>query len=320
MGDIVNIAYQRGTHGNFLRYFIDRFSALTPEITELPFLSNGNSHNPNIKYSSLIDRYHPDYYDTQFINIDKPHILITITEDDLHYLYRLIYTRDPDNQSHDLSVKLNDDYVEFPPELCKMYLEKIKKLYNLKSLLSGKIVLPKYIARDFFKLFYLDSSKDGMMQDDAQLRKIAPKNTFFFPVDAFWNHEKFLKYIKECNLKLDLNLLTADAQAPTLHLLFLKNLHVFQTRNRCKTIFNKILNKEDFDISNIDIVEEAYISAWIEKNYEFVIVPLTNSFFKSTREIVDWLEHYPQHYKAMNPNLPTFNDIPNPFHLWNLKK
>mgnify|MGYP006407987271 FL=1 len=200
-----------------------------------------------------------------------------------------------------------------------MYLEKIKKLYNLKSLLSGKIVLPKYIVRDFFKLHYLDINKDGILQDNIQLRKIAPENTFFFPVDAFWNHGKFLKYIKECNLKLELNL-NLDNTASDLHLLFLKNLHMFQTRDRCKTIFNKILNKEDFDISNIDIVEEACISAWIEKNYEFVIVPLTNSFFKSTREIVEWLEHYPQHYKAMNPNLPTFNDIPNPFHLWNLKK
>ena len=320
MANIVNIAYQGGTHGNFLRYFIDRFSALTPEITELPFLSNGNSHNPNIKYSDLIDRYHPEHHDNQFINTNEPHIFITITEDDTHYLYRFMYTRDGDSGCKDIKVKLNSEYVEFTSDLTEISLEKIKKLYNLKSLSSGKIVLPRYIVRDFFKLHYLDNSKDGILQDNIQLRKIAPKNTFFFPVDAFWNHEKFLKYIKECNLKLDLNLLTADAQAPTLHLLFLKNLHVFQTRNRCKTIFNKILNKEDFDISNIDIVEEAYISAWIEKNYEFVIVPLTNSFFKSTREIVDWLEHYPQHYKAMNPNLPTFNDIPNPFHLWNLKK
>ena len=319
MGNIVNIAYQGGTHGNFLRYFIDRFSALTPEITELPFLPNGNSHNRNIKYSDLIDRYHPAHHNNQFINTNEPHIFITITEDDMHYLYRFIYTRIGDSCSVDHSVKLNSEYIEFTPGLSKMYLEKIKKLYNLKSLLSGKIVLPKYIVRDFFKLHYLDINKDGILQDNIQLRKIAPENTFFFPVDAFWNHGKFLKYIKECNLKLELNL-NLDNTASDLHLLFLKNLHMFQTRDRCKTIFNKILNKEDFDISNIDIVEEACISAWIEKNYEFVIVPLTNSFFKSTREIVEWLEHYPQHYKAMNPNLPTFNDIPNPFHLWNLKK
>ena len=149
MGNIVNIAYQGGTHGNFLRYFIDRFSTLTPEITELPFLSNGNSHNPNIKYSDLIDRYHPGHHDNQFINTNEPHIFITITEDDMHYLYRFIYTRDGDSMAQDMKVKLNNEYVEFTPDLSKMYLEKIKKLYNLKSS-SGKIVLPRYIVRDFF--------------------------------------------------------------------------------------------------------------------------------------------------------------------------
>ena len=162
MGNIVNIAYQGGTHGNFLRYFIDRFSALTPEITELPFLSNGNSHNPNIKYSDLIDRYHPGHHNNQFINTNEPHIFITITEDDTHYLYRFIYTRDGDSMAQDMKVKLNNEYVEFTPDLSKMYLEKIKKLYNLKSSLSGKIVLPRYIVRDFFKLHYLDINKDGI--------------------------------------------------------------------------------------------------------------------------------------------------------------
>ena len=74
------------------------------------------------------------------------------------------------------------------------------------------------------------------------------------------------------------------------------------------------------DIIHLDIVEQAYISAWIEKNYEFVVVPACDQFFQSTAEIINWLKHYPEHYKAMNPNLPTFNNIPNPFHLWNLKK
>ena len=35
---------------------------------------------------------------------------------------------------------------------------------------------------------------------------------------------------------------------------------------------------------------------------------------------MDYLKYYPEHYKAMNPNLPKFNGIPNPFYLWNLKK
>jgi hypothetical protein len=49
-------------------------------------------------------------------------------------------------------------------------------------------------------------------------------------------------------------------------------------------------------------------------------MPMTDRFFSDSQEIIDYLKYYPQHYKAMNPNLPTFNGIPNPFYLWNLKK
>ena len=317
MGNIVNIAYQGSTHGNFLRYFIDRFSALTPQINELPFLSNGNSHNPDVKYSGLIDRYHPAHYNNQFKNTDQPHIFITITSDDLHYLYRFFYTRGGDNEATDVKLKIDGDYVEFAPYHYELYGERIKAIYNFES--SGKMRLPKYVVRDFIKLHYLDMNNDVLLQDNKQLRKIAPRNTFFFPVDAFWNHEKFLKCVDECGKKLGLRL-TLDKTASELHLLFLKNLHEFKTKDRCKIIFDKIRDQQDFDISNIDIVEEAFISAWIEKNYEFVITPLTNSFFKNTKEIVEYCKLYPAHYKAMNPNLPTFNGMPNPFYLWNLKK
>ena len=74
-------------------------------------------------------------------------------------------------------------------------------------------------------------------------------------------------------------------------------------------------NKKYYDLSPIDIVEQAYLSSYIEQNYEFICVPNTNYFFQNTKEILDWIEWYPQHYKAMNPNLPIFNGIPNPFYL-----
>ena len=58
----------------------------------------------------------------------------------------------------------------------------------------------------------------------------------------------------------------------------------------------------------------------IEKNYDFVQMPITNNFFNDTSEILEYVKLYPNHYKAMNPNLPKFNNIPNPFYLWNNKK
>ena len=49
--------------------------------------------------------------------------------------------------------------------------------------------------------------------------------------------------------------------------------------------------------------------------HDFVIMPITDDFFKTTKEITDYIKLYPEHYKAMNPNLPKFNNIDNPFFL-----
>ena len=317
---IVNIAYHGNTHGNFLRYFIDRYSKLTPEIKELPFLSNGTSHNPNIKYSNLVKRYHPIDYNNDFINKDEPQILITIKEEDIHYLHRLTYLRDIESARYhtDLQITVNDNKILFSSYFKEIYLERLKKIYNLEDN-DNKLYFPKYIIRDFLKINYLNIHNDGFLQFDAQLKSKAPNNTFLFPVDAFWNTEKFFKTIKECSLKLKLEL-DLDDSATDVYEEFKKKIYKFETKNRSINICNKILEGKDFDINDIDIVEEAYISSWIEKNYKFVTIPLTNYFFKNAKEILDWIDWYPQHYKAMNPNLPTFNGIPNPFYLHNLRK
>ena len=105
-----------------------------------------------------------------------------------------------------------------------------------------------------------------------------------------------------------------------MHQEFIKKLPWLQTQHRADNVIEAIKQKREMNITDLDTVEQAYLSAWIEKNNDFVIVPICNGFFRTTGEIINWLEHYPQHYKAMNPNLPTFNNIPNPFHLWNKEK
>ena len=67
-------------------------------------------------------------------------------------------------------------------------------------------------------------------------------------------------------------------------------------------------------------MQEAYLYAKLEEENDYVIMPLVNNFFQNTKDILEYITYYPKHYKAMNPNLPTFNGIPNPFYLANLKK
>ena len=65
-----------------------------------------------------------------------------------------------------------------------------------------------------------------------------------------------------------------------------------------------IKEKRDIPILNLDIIEEAYIYSWIETSYKNVLAPFTNSFFKRTADINDYIKWYPHFYHGMNPTLP----------------
>jgi hypothetical protein len=309
----LNIAYQPGFHGNYLRYFLDRFSALTPAITETPFVESGNSHNNKIKYSKLIIIYHPIRENYKFKNEDQPHIFITIEEKDLLYLYRCLHTRQVEEIDRpDIRIKVENEKVIFSPYLEKLYSKKIQNIYNYNT--NNKLVIPKFIFRDLIKLNFLNIKDDEVLQDNLSFKKKAPNNTLFFPISAFWEFDNFFKNIQKINQKFNLQIEIND-QAKDLHKQFLNTRKDYNSKDRIKTIIDCIKNRQNYDLTTLDVFEEGYLSAWIESNFKFKIIPNTNSFFKDVNELLEYLDWYPQHYQAMNPNLPTFNGIPNPFYL-----
>lgn len=309
----LNIVFQGGTHGNFLRYFLDRFSSLTPPILDNPFTENGTSHK-NINYSEKFKRYHPNNYKPYFQNLEDQHILITIDRDDLMFLQRIVHKR-----AGDYDINLTEDKIKFSSQYIEKYNvnPKFYELYN--KTIHEETEIPKYIYRDFLKLSFLNPSQDGFINKQNMYIKDLPKKTLFFPVSAFWNEDKFYKEIDILNVKLNLQLIL-DESSEEIFTTFQNKIEQLPTRFRCQEIIESLKNKKYYDLSQIDTVEQAYLSSYIEQNYEFILVPNTNCFFKNTKEILDWIEWYPQHYKTMNPNLPTFKGIPNPFHLWNQKK
>jgi hypothetical protein len=313
MGNIISIAFQGGTHGNFLRYCIDRYSELTDPIGELPFTIN-TSHK-KLNYSELITRYHPNIKEPYFKNTDDPHILITVNKNDLLFLERWVTIR-----AGDFNVNTNNNKIQLTPDFLELWPwdEKLKQYFNI-NLKETNYIVPRFILRDLYKMSFLDPNKSGFITTNKSLLIHSPKNCFNFPVNAFWDTNKFLDILENANQKFNLKL-KMDNSIVDLHKTFLEKLNFLTTKNRAIDIIEAIKQNTDYDLTDIDTVEQAYISAWIEKNYKFIQIPLCNQFFKSTKEILHWLKHYPEHYKAMNPNLPTFNGIPNPFYLWHLKK
>jgi len=310
MKKLVNIAYQGGTHGNYLRFCIEKFSTLTPELEGTPFTKNNTAHK-KLNYSGAVESYHPNANAPFFEHTDEPHIFITVDKEDMIFIERWSTIRNGDHK-----VDLSKNQISVHEAFLKNFpwKDKFAKYYGI-DLLKNKI--PKFLMRDFYKLSFMDLDKNGYIELDSNLRKNLPKNVFCFPVSSFWDKSQFFNTLQQAGEHLNLEL---DLSDKSIHDTFIDRLNFIDTKTRADDVIQSIQNNQDIEISHIDVVEQAYISAWIEKNNEFVVIPVCNQFFRSTGEIIQWLKHYPQHYKAMNPNLPKFNGIPNPFHLWNLQK
>jgi len=317
---LVNIAYLGGSHGAFLKYFVDRFSKLTPLISESPFLSNGTSHSLSINYSKQVNRY--TFIDThgnvknnyklppEFQN--HPVICIIVDDDSLLNFTRLNYFREDDHEFTGTQIYDFNNSIKFSNKFILLFKDKIQNIYNID--ITKTNILPKLIVRDFFKFMFLNFGHNSYYKATKEIKKNLNEKILPLLLSDIWNTEKFLKRITEIDKILNLQLDLGE-EAKSLHIEFLNNIPLYKTFNRVNDIINAIKTESNLDCCDLDLVEQGFLCAWIENNYKFIITPNTRDFFKNTEEILEYIKFYPNHYKAMNPNLPTFNGIPNPFYL-----
>jgi len=297
---LAHIIYQGGTHGHFLIYFLDRFSSLTPPIKELPFTDNGTSH-VEVNYSKKFIGEH------EVGEAEGPMVLITIDPTDILYLERIVNER-----AGDLKIDVNSDFLSDDHLEQLGWRQKLKTLYNITD-----NIVPRCVKRDLYKMGFLDVEQFGFLTQDKFLKSKMPKDTVYLPVSSFWDKAKFQDMIWRLDEKLNLEIKNVDW---SVYDEFYRRLQLIHTRLRVERVIKCIEKNQEMDLTELDVVEEAYISAYLEKNNKFINVPFMHNFFTNTTEIDQWLKTYPQHYKAMNPNLPTFNGIANPYHLAKLKK
>jgi len=286
----VQIAFQGGTHGNFLRYFLDRFSTLTPEITATPFTSLGTSHNEQVKYSGKFERGHP--HEFGWPDKNDPHIIVTVDPQDVLWLQRMNYIRPADRN---LNIQSSNIIID------ETFQDKqdIEKLYGVEILDS----IPRFILRDFCKLGFSDIQNHGLIAIDRIYRARSLPSVYYFPVSAFWDKESFFEHVESVNKQFDLKILV-DQNSYDIYNQFQNAIQQFNTRDRCARIIKALNNQHDISITDIDLIEEAYINSWIETEHRNILAPFTNDYFKTTKEILDYIRWYPHFYHGMNPTLP----------------
>lgn len=298
-----------GCHGTYLMYLIDRLSSKTPAISELPFNSLGNSHN-SIEYSGYVKFVHAVAHDENR-SLKNTNIIKIIYPNAILYYERVAMARAGD-AGRDID-KLHED-ISFLKSYNAEFYNKIRALYSITD-----DSVPKWLLRDAYKLGFLNWQNQGSVVDSKRdiswmEENLAQHNRIHYTqVENFFTTEKCKSELQTLDKVFDLDLNFDDFAH--IHENFISRNKILQTHANTDLVLDAVNENRNIPIPQLDIIQEAYVYAQLERQYDFITMPLTEDFFKNTKEIIDYVRLYPQHYKAMNPNLPKFNGIDNPFFL-----
>jgi hypothetical protein len=204
--------------------------------------------------------------------------------------------------------------ISFLKSYNREFYDKIHALYKIHS-----DNVPKWLLRDAYKMGFLDWNKQGSVLTSRQVVRwmeenlARDNNIHYTQVGVFFTTEKLKKELQELDEKFDLDLCFNNFEQ--IHQQFMDRNNILNTHSHTDLVLDAVKRQQDIPVPPLDIIQQAYVYAELEKQYDFITMPITDSFFPTTKEIVDYVKMYPEHYKAMNPNLPKFNNIDNPFFL-----
>jgi len=303
---LLNIVFQGGTFGNFLKFFLEKFSKLTLAVEATPFTDIGTSHTlKKEQFSGLIQRYH-----LSFINDNRGEnnlpicIILPNTERDFLYLKTAQWFRAGDNKqlpdhlwqktiSENKTTRLNNA------------VDRILSLYDISS---ADEYIPKFIVRDWYKLEFLEdittTHNHRWFKTFSDHSFLADQKTHCFPLESFFNFNVFIKKIKELDSQFGIQL--DFDRMDDMRDIFMQGYNLDIYRQQSTLVFDIINNlsiAENMTIPEMDVSCEAFLYAHIEKTNTIIPAPLTNHFFKDTDEIRTYIKNYPNWYKRANPNL-----------------
>lgn len=302
---VLNVVFQGGTFGHFLKFFLDKFSKQSNDITQTPFNDIGNSHNKSeIEYSGLIQRYHPSFINDNKNEKDLPVCLIMPTTKK-HYLFlkkaQWFKAGDRRISPDDLWSKPIGDL----RTILKDQVENIINLYDVKESVYYTW-LPKFIVRDWYKLEFIQPFEqtynfkwfESLKNQDF----FKHQNTYILDLETFFNWDTFIMEIKKLDshfqIEIDFDRIDEMRQ------IFNQGYALDQIRQDCNRVIDILDHKSDQPLHDLDVSLQAFIYAEIEKRHPGIVAPLTNRFFRDGQEIEQFVEHYPNWYRQKNPNLP----------------
>ena len=306
----LHVLYHPGTFGNCLKWMLDRFSPDSKlKGIMSPWDKDGRVHGFYGTWRTKDDEHEDSSYSGRFTNChqedvrlsrvskDTPFVVINYDLTDQLFIERCGFYRDPGQENeHDRH---------------KFLLANADKKFLTQSFGSG-INDSKSVAKELYKIKWHDAENYKLFKE--MLYYMQNDRHHQFPIDALFNKDLLIKELGKISEKFDLSL---DIEEQVIDNVVNKTVTVYTvvTRHRAKQVLTAIEQQQNMDCEDLDIFEQAFIEAVLEKKHDSIIFPYGTSWFKNTDQINDFLNTYPAYLKHMNPRLPWYNNIKNPFYL-----
>lgn len=306
----IQIIYHPGMFGNLIRFILDR-SLIDTKLKNIddPFTKEenlhqqyeynrkfSNSHQVNIEqFAFLLEKYPWLKEDKRRPDPSAQKIIILFDPRDEVFAYRCTFYRCP---------WINDKISNLDAIIYKKDTKFLKESFNQTS--------PNLMmAKELMKIDFHSVENIWLKEYKKYLNK---DNFYYFNIRNLLDNKKIEEEIINISNFFNIHL-TPDIPWLKNIVEKVKTIAPFDSIDRCNNVYNAIINKQNIDCSTLDIIEQAWIETQLEKNYDCIIFPYGTSWFNNTDQINQFLNTYPSYLKHMNPRLPWYNDIKNPYYL-----
>jgi hypothetical protein len=267
-----------GTHGNFLELIINVFVCQHPfDFTKPIFNDNGACHLKNLQ-----DNYRPSIKSGHYSYFNNP-----FNHDDLVIEIHV----DPDWMLASLTnslLRAGDEVFDLK-DLHKNSIKKLSSLqkatYFLKDLTTEHGIqenYPKNIIRNYFysKFFIPEYGINLFNTFNSSTKKIV------FPFNAFFSIEQFYIQLNQVAFFLQENFYPDEQFIKVFNEFILRN-QGYHSQIKCNNIITNILNNLSMDITDCNLVEQAWINYRIAQIFRCYDHPLliNEDYPTNTQEI-----------------------------------
>lgn len=292
----LQIIYAPGTFGNTLRWLFDRFTHGSKfKNIDSPWDKDGRAHGfRDEDFNNKFSRAHQvaGRHDSPDAKADK--VVLNFDIKDLPFIERCGFYRNPG--------------MEIEENRYKQIIESADQTFVANTYTT---TTSKFVAKELMKIQFHDMQNQNWWQS---MNDFLQGKHHKFNLNALWDNDMLIKEIGKVSKKFNLDL-TIEPNVIENVVRKVRSTYVVKTKDRALEALDAIMEKSNLPCGDFDIIEQAFIETELEKNYDSVLFPYGTNWFTDTNQIIDFLQTYPTYLKHMNPRLPWYNNIKNPFYL-----